>query len=36
VRNPVSQTPGTTMPPFDLPARDSGLLVSYLLALPPE
>ena len=28
VRNPASQTPGTTMPPFDLPARDSGLLVS--------
>ncbi len=34
LRDPRSQTPGTTMPPFAFSASDRDLLISYLFALP--
>jgi ubiquinol-cytochrome c reductase cytochrome b subunit len=34
LRDPKSQSPGTIMPPFPLPAQDRDRLISYLFSLP--
>jgi ubiquinol-cytochrome c reductase cytochrome b subunit len=34
IRQPQSHFPDTTMPPYDLPAREMELLVTYLLSIP--